>query len=175
MRSSLAFPALLLPLLLVTLPAARPAHAAEQLGPYHENPRWGYKVRAPRDWDRRAVALDEEWIADKFFPAGVLRARGTLRDQIEHRPDLWVIGFPHAKTGGREVTREKIGENAWRIRIRNPYRSYQDFVKREEWAAAGQGGWYVAREETIEHAGFEVEIVEIKVEKLVEAPLRVVS
>ena len=27
----------------------RTAEAAEQIGPYYENPRWGFKVRAPKD------------------------------------------------------------------------------------------------------------------------------
>ncbi len=151
------------------------AAAAEQIGPHYENPRWGYKVRAPKDWDRRAVSLEEKWIADKFFPAYVLRTRGTLADQVGHRPDLWVIGFPHAATQAPRVKREKIGEHGWRIEIRNPYKDYRDFVKREEWAAAGAGGWFIARDEKIEHAGFDVEVVEIKVEKLVEAPLRVIA
>ena len=176
MRSRLALP-LLLAALVLGVPAglARDARAAEQIGPTYENPRWGYKVRAPKGWERRAVALDERWIADKFFPGRPLLARGTTRDQVSHRPDLWVIGFPHAVTQAPRVKKEQVGENAWRFEFRNPYRDYQDFVKREEWAAAGQGGWYISHEERIEHAGFDVDIVEIKVEKLVEAPLRVVA
>lgn len=151
------------------------ANAAEQHGSYQENPRWGYKVRAPRNWTRRAVPLDEGWIADKFFPNHTMRTRGITRDFVEYKPNLWVVGFPHARVARRGVHEEKVGEHTTLITFENPYKDYKDFVKRESWASTGRGGWFFSREEEIEHAGYKVTIHEVKVEKLVNAPLRIVT
>ena len=175
---TLLLPALLLPALLVlavfSLAGGTPAHAGEQHGPYFENKRWGYKVRAPRNWKRRAIKLDEPWIADKFFPDYDLRARNEAGEFVQHQPDLWIIGFPHAREEER-VQVEKPDEHTTIITIRNPYKDYPDFVKRESWASTGRGGWYFSKDEEIEHAGSKVHVYEIKVEKLVIAPLRIVT
>lgn len=151
------------------------APAAEQHGSYHKNERWGYKVRAPRNWKRRTIRLDEPWIADKFFPDYGLRARNDLGDFVQLKPNLWVIGFPHERTKRRGVHKEEVDEHTTIITIENPYKDYKDFVKRESWASTGSGGWFFSREEEIEHAGYDVSVYEIKVEKLVQAPLRIVT
>lgn len=165
---------ILLLAVIATLLATPTGEAAEQHGSYFENPRWGYKVRAPRNWKRRLVPLDEPWIADKFFPDYSMRARG-ISGFVEYKPNLWVIGFPHAREARRGVHEEKVDEHTTLFRFENPYKGYKDFVKRETWASTGGGGWYFSREEEAENAGFEVTIYEIKVEKLVNAPLRVVT
>jgi len=150
--------------------------AREQHGRYCENPRWGYKIRAPKKWKKRAMRLDEQWIADKFFPDYALRTRSAVvkTDFVQMKPDLWVIGFPHEREENK-VTEEKIDEHTTVITIRNPYKDYKDFVKRESWASTGGGGWFYAREDEIEHDGHKVSVYEIKVEKLVVAPMRVVT
>ncbi|MFV1958499.1 MAG: hypothetical protein ACC662_03695 [Planctomycetota bacterium] len=174
MRSIHATLLVVLALTVTALPL-RPAHAGLQAGPYAKNERWGFKIRAPQGWKRRAVHVKEQWIADRFYPDAPLRVRGSLEDQVAYRPDLLVVGFPHARTKRAGVHKEKIGENAWVITVENPYRDYLDFVKRESWAGGQGGGWFVSRNEEIEHAGLPVTVVEIKVEKLARAPLRIVT
>ena len=98
------------------------ADAAEQHGSYVENPRWGYKVRAPRKWERRAVPLDEPWIADKFFPNYSMRARGIAGEFVQYKPDLWVIAFPHARVNRRGPREEKVDEHTTIIHFDNPYK-----------------------------------------------------
>ena len=166
---------LLLLALVTLLLAPALADAAEQHGSYEENPRWGYKVRPPRDWIRRAVPLDEPWIADKFIPNHTMRARGPTGNFVQVKPDLWIIAFPHARQARRGIEEEKVDEHTTLIRYRNPYKDYKDFVKRETWASTGGGGWFFSREEDVENAGYQVTIYEVKVEKLVEAPLRLVT
>jgi hypothetical protein len=162
--------------LLLFASAAVSAAGAEQHGSYVENPRWGYKVRPPRNWERRAIQLDEAWIADKFFPDRTMRARdGTGEGFVEYKPNVWVIGFPRDRTESGGVHREKVDENTTVITISNPYKHYKDFVERESWASTGSGGWYYAREDEIEHEGYPVSIYEILVEKLVRAPIRIVT
>ena len=146
----------------------------EQRGSYNENKRWGFKVRSPKGWKSRMIKLDERWIAAKYFPDYSLRGRNEMKEFIQHKPNMWVIGFPHEREGERRTV-EKPDENTTIITIRNPYKDYKDFVKRESWASTGQGGWYFEREEEIEHEGYKVDAYEIKVEKLVTAPLRIVT
>jgi len=85
------------------------ARAGLRVGPAAKNERWGFKIRPPEGWKRRAVRLKERWIADRFHPAAPLRVHGTLEDQVAYRPDLLVIGFPHARTKRAGVHREKVG------------------------------------------------------------------
>ena len=75
--------------------------AKEGAGRYHVNERWGYKVRFPSGWITAALSADEEWIASKHLSKKVLRAKTTKTDiwQFENRPEMWVIGFPHARKG----------------------------------------------------------------------------
>jgi len=149
--------------------------AAEQHGKYTENARWGYKIRAPKNWERRVVPLDEPWIADKFFPDYSMRDRSPTGEFVSFQPNLWVIGFPHARIERGGVHEEKVDEHTTIFRFESPYKDYKDFVQRESWASTGQGGWYFSKEEETEQGGYKVTVYEIKVEKLVSAPMRVVT
>jgi hypothetical protein len=166
---------------LLVVPAALAAGiaqtaAGEQHGTHVENRRWGYRVRPPKDWKRRAIPLDEPWIADKFFPDHTLRVRDAVGGgMVEMTPELWVIGFPHARRERAGVRVEKPDENTTIITVENPYKDYLDFVKREEWASTQEGGWYVSRDEVTQVDGLSVRVYEIKVEKLVRAPMRIVT
>ena len=108
---------------------------------YHENKRWGFKVRAPKNWKRRTIRLDELWIADKFSPDYTMEAVNERKEVITYRPSFWVIGFP------LERKKRKEGEASRDRQVRNPYKSYKDFVKRENWATTHVGGWYYSRED----------------------------
>lgn len=150
------------------------AAANEQRGSYVENKRWGFKIRAPKKWKSRMIPLDERWIAGKYFPDYRLRIKNAQNEIREMRPELWVIAFPHEREKNRKTV-ERPDENTVIITIRNPYKDYKDFVKRESWASTGAGGWHFAKEETTTQGDHEVDIYEIKVEKLVDVPLRVVT
>ena len=158
----------------LALVAPSATDANEQHGTYTKNKRWGFEIRAPKKWASRVVPLDERWIAGKWFPDYSLKTRNELKEIVSIKPDLWVIGFPHEREKNRR-TETKLDEHTTLITIRNPYKDYKDFVKRESWASTGGGGWYYAKEESIEHDGYKVDVYEIKVEKLVRAPMRVVT
>ena len=126
--------------LLLALGAPGVQAAGEKHGSYTKNARWGYKVRAPKKWTSRAIHLDERWIAGKFFPDYALRVRNELKEIVAIKPDLWVIAFPHEREKER-VKVERPDEHTTIITIKNPYKDYKDFVKREAWASTGGGGW----------------------------------
>ncbi|MCZ6786485.1 MAG: hypothetical protein O7E54_04895 [Planctomycetota bacterium] len=143
------------------------AVSAESPGAYYKNERWGYKVRTPQDWTHAAMSADEHWIASKHLSKRTIAAKNGWSS----RPEMWVIGFPHARERGAKRTKGSKGEN--RIEIENPYKDYKDFLKRHQRFAGG--GYYFSAEKEATIAGGKVTKYEIKVENMVENPYRIVT
>jgi len=151
--------------------AAGRLHAGEPAGKYYSNKRWGFKVRIPSHWITAALSADEEWIACKHFAKKELQAKKTIWWETS-RPEMWVIGFPHARQqerGARKFEDEQKRKSV--ITFKNPYKDYKDFLKRERWYAGG--GYFFTEEEKGEHAGMKVTKYEIRVDKMVAAPFRI--
>lgn len=145
-------------------------------GKYHEDERWGYKVRVPDGWITAALSADEEWIASKHLAERVEEAKKGLW-WAGSRPEMWVIGFPHVRQeerGTRFGKDEKDEKSAKADEIlaffNNPYKDYKDFLRRERWFA--EGGYFFSEEKEDEVAGMKVTMYEIKIDKMVAAPFR---
>ena len=145
-------------------------------GKYHEDERWGYKVRIPDGWITAALSADEEWIASKHLAEREEQAKKALWF-AESRPEMWVIGFPHDRQqerGTRFGKDEKDAKAAESDEVKaffnNPYKDYKDFLRRERWFA--EGGYFFSEEKEGEVAGMKVTMYEIKVDKMVDAPFR---
>lgn len=145
-------------------------------GKYHEDERWGYKVRIPDGWITAALSADEEWIASKHLAEREQQAKTGLWF-AETRPEMWVIGFPHDRQQERGTRLGKDDGNAETAKsdetkafFNNPYKDYKDFLHRERWYA--EGGYYFSEEKEGEVAGMKVTMYEIKVDKMVDAPIR---
>ena len=138
--------------------------AAPQSGGWYEDARYGYKLRPPKEWQAIPIQTHDgwqiaKWLSDKTYFY-------TDPDQgwtWEHRPTCKVVAFV------TEVVRErarakKIEEEGERIRIliENPYRDYQDYLRR----TYNDGGWFVHEETEGEINGLKVTKYHIKVEKL---------
>jgi hypothetical protein len=162
-------------LVAVVLLGALRASASEGPGEYYKNERWGYRVRAPKGWTNAAMSAAEQWIASKHLAPNELQAKKPTKDGwfTSERPEMWVIGFPHARDNERGAKREDPAEGVSIFTIKNPYRDYKDFVKRESWFVGG--GYYFSKEEEAEIDGAKVTQYEIKVEKMVDAPFRLVA
>ncbi len=156
--------------LAVTL-AGLPATAAEKAGSYHKNEAWGFKLRTPAKWNVIHMSTKEQWIALKAI--GPRDLYGPKGEGWGMRPEMWVVAFPHERVGRRGAKPEKIGENTTLITIENPYKNYKDFVKREKRLAMGSAGFYFSVEEEQERDGYQVDIFEIKAEKMTDTPFRV--
>jgi hypothetical protein len=146
-------------------------------GKYHEDERWGYKVRVPDGWITAALSADEEWIASKHLAEKELVAKKGLWF-ADSRPEMWVIGFPHERQDQRgtrfgkdEKDAKSAREDEEKIFFNNPYRDYKDFLKRERWFA--EGGYFFSEEKEDEVAGMKVTMYEIKVDKMVDSPIRI--
>lgn len=150
--------------------AAGLVQAAEKAGGYHKNEAWGFKVRTPHKWNVIHMSSKEQWIALKAI--GPRDLYGPKGEGWGMRPEMWVIAFPHARQDDRGAKREKIDENTWLISVENPYKDYPDFVKREKRLALGGAGFYFSVEEETERDGMQVDIFEIKAEKMTDTPIR---
>jgi hypothetical protein len=165
---------LVLGAVLAGLVGMRSAVAAEAVGDYVKDEKWGYKVRTPREWSQAAMSADEQWIAAKHIAPRALAAKKTSGGYLE-RPEMWVIAFPKGreKTASKvETGKDEAGEDTFTITIKNPYKDYKDFVK--QMGLAG-GGYHFSKEEPGEVDGQKVTMYEIMVEKLVDSPLRILA
>ncbi|MHC4550660.1 MAG: hypothetical protein ACYTEZ_18010 [Planctomycetota bacterium] len=153
-----------------------PAVAGDPAGGYFANKRWGYKVRVPKGWNQAAMSADEEWIASKHLGKRELEPKRS-EYWTREAPEMWVIGFPHIRKGQRTAKRVDQVDGIELI-VNNPYADYKDFVKRNNrfltrsWEGSG---YYFSKEEETEINGVKVTQYEIKMEKLVNAPRRVVA
>ncbi|MEM8882620.1 MAG: hypothetical protein AAGD14_00955 [Planctomycetota bacterium] len=137
----------------------------------HKDERWGFKIRVPKGWKSAAMSASEEWIAAKFIGKRELQAKRGDWYVSEH-PQIWVIGFPHARQKERGAkVEDKDGKLT--VSFKNPYKDYKDFVKRESWFVGG--GYHFSVEEETEIGGHKVTMYEIKVEKLTSSPFRIVT
>jgi hypothetical protein len=156
---------------LVTAPmvSAGRVEAAETLGGWHEDPRYGWKMRVPRDWSAVPQRVEEKWIVAKF-----LGDRGYTDGKqewaVNHRPNLTVVVISDAARARRGAKVTKTDEG-FSIDLTTPFKDYRDYLKRNY----SEGGWYFSREETGKAAGVDVEFLEAKIEKLVDAPRRIVT
>jgi len=144
--------------------------AAEPPGDYHKDERWGFRVRTPKGWDHAAMSASESWIASKHISRRELSAKKKV-GWIE-RPEMWVVAFPHERADDRGAKVEEK-DGVPKVTIQNPYRDYKDFLKREPWFVGG--GYYFSKEETGEVDGMRVTMYEVKVEKMVDSPFRMVA
>jgi hypothetical protein len=149
------------------------AQAADKPGSYHKNEAWGFKVRTPSKWNIIHMDSKEQWIAMKAI--GPRDLYGDKGEGWGERPEMWVVAFPHERQRQRGAKREKVDDTTTKITIQNPYKDYQDFVKREKRLALGDAGFYFSVEETTEIDGMAVDVFEVKAEKMVETPKRLVA
>lgn len=152
----------------LTLLAAT-ALGSEGVGGFAKNERWGFKVRVPDGWTSVALPASEEWIALKQLGKRELYPRDSVWG---HRPEMWVVGFPHARLAERGAKVETKGDTKV-VTYRDPYKDYKDFLARESRFVGG--GWYVAEEKEGEVDGTKVTMYDVRVDKLVEAPFRIVA
>lgn len=158
--------------LLLVLAMGVPAWGDDRPGKYHKNDMWGFKVRFPQKWTVVHMSTKEQWICAKFL--GRLELYGDKGKGWGEKPEMWVIGFPHARKRNRGAKRTKVNENLSIITVENPYKNFKDFVKREK-GLTTEGGYYYSREEETKIDGTDVSIFEIKVEKMVETPRRILT
>ena len=164
----------LLALLLFVCLGTGPREATAAPGDYHEDTKYGYKVKAPKGWGYVPMSADEKWIAGKFLSdKGYTWTDPDTNMGGSFKPVMQVIVFIDevVKKRGLEIE-EGENEGDFFVSMNNPYKDYKDFLDK----TYSGGGWFVAAEETGEHRELKVTKYEIKVEKLsYSGPKRIVT
>ena len=139
---------------------------------YHQDTRYGFKFKQPAKFKNIAVRVREEWLAAKY----VCTQQFTYTDSetggtANHYPEFMVIAMPHsAMNEGTEVSKDEDGKESV-IKISNPYRDYDDLLKR---TFQGQGGFFLAEDPVeTEIDGVPVEKRTYRSDKLSRAPLTI--
>ena len=152
--------------------ASRPVPVDAAPGKYFENNRLGCKVRAPQDWTQIPPKTDERYLALKFLS----NKKYSILDKetgftSHHQPEMIVLSFIHQVVKDRGVKVTEQDESTTIIEFDSPYKDYKDFLDR----TYSKGGFYFEKEEKGKVNGLEVDQYEIKVEKLADAPMRIIT
>lgn len=140
--------------------------AALQKKGVHEDKRFGFQFKPPKDWSGIALKTDEAWLAAKYrSDKSYFFTDPDTKFTHEHTPELLMIAFikENMKKKKQEVTEsEEDGEKQVVVEINNPYKNYQDFLDR----TYSGGGFYIDKTEKTKVDDLDVTIYHIKVEKL---------
>ncbi|MCP5041117.1 MAG: hypothetical protein GY944_08795, partial [bacterium] len=142
-------------------------------GAYHEDTKFGYAVKSPKNWRYIAMSADEKWIAAKFLSdKSCFWNDKETGMSAEFKPVMQVIVFVDEVVKKKVETEEsEDGSTIWKT-FTNPFKDYQDFLK----DTYSGGGWYVSAEEEGKHRDIDVTKYEIKVEKLTyTGPKRIIA
>jgi hypothetical protein len=131
----------------------------------------GFVLEPPTGWTEIPIKPGEEWILAKFLSDKVYVHNDKLSGTLDHRPMLEVIGFPK-QVQRVEETKEETGDSkSVLITIKNPYKSYEDYLDRHHQG----GGWFISADESKKVGALEARWREVKIEKLTNLPRRVLS
>jgi hypothetical protein len=144
-------------------PGLAPSPAAQEFkGGMHSDPRFGFKVRPPKEWLGIPVKIDEGWLIAKYLSKRTyLYHDKTGGWTYEFKPEMMVIAFIEevVKKEGPDVETE---DNVTTITWTNRYEDYPDYLKK----TYRGGGYYISKEEKKKINGVSTTCLEIRVEKL---------
>jgi len=155
----------------VPLASHSQAHAQDKSG-YHQDERFGYKIKPPKKWTNIPVKVDEGWLIAKFLSDRSYFYTEKGGWTHDHKPEVMIIAFVDevVKKKGPDV--EKPDEKTTIYTFRNRYKNYQDYLGK----TYSGGGYYISAEKEREIGGVTVTCYEIKVEKLVrDGPKRIIT
>jgi hypothetical protein len=140
-----------------------------------EDTRYGFRFKAPKEWTRIPLKLEEQWQVAKYLSdKPYFYTDPTDGWTNEHKPQATVIAFVTEKVREEAKIRkqkDEKGDDRYVILISNPYKDYLDYMKR----TYSGGGWFVSDEKEAKLEDLPVTQYEIKVEKLTrDGPKRII-
>jgi hypothetical protein len=154
--------------------ALAPGLAAQTLkGDTHEDARFGFKVKPPKDWKAIPVPSGQAWVIGKYMSEKKYFFTEPGGYTSEFQPSMSIVAFvsPELKKAARkakekaleEEIKEKIKEKKGTIDIEYEaeYRDFKDYLTK----TYSGGGFYFTKEEPGEVDGLRVTFFEAKVEK----------
>lgn len=158
----------LLPVMLFSLVTG--AVATQTKNGFHEDTKYGFKIKVPSKWSGVPVDIDEKWIVAKYL---CNRSYQPKRSEyyIDHRPYMRVIVFTDAarKYKGPKVRQE--GNTRIITDSSVPYKNYHDYLKRN----LRSGGFFFDKEKPTKVSGVPAMQYEVKIEKSAGVPRRLIS
>jgi len=164
LRSLFALLALCAPVLVPSHTSAAPAAFPVGDGE-HVDTRLGIKFFVPKSWAQIPLTAEERWMVAKYLSdKSYFHTEKGGGWTSEHKPDLQVIAFVSEamKTKIKAEKKETESGVELRIFIDNPYKDYEDYLKRRY----SGGGWFVSDKKESKVGDVAVTQYEIKVEKL---------
>jgi hypothetical protein len=146
-----------------------PASAQELL----QDTKLGFKLKAPSGFNKVPLQNDEEWIVAKWISTRSYYAQSKDGFSTDQKIELTVIAFPTAKVKTKPEA-EKVDPadlSKMTFLLKNPFKDYQNYLKE----TFHEGGYYVAKDDKAEVEGIPVETLDIKVEKLVVVPKKILT
>lgn len=111
-----------------------------------QDERYGFKFKAPKDWARIPLKLEEQWqVAKLLSDRSYFHTEPNGGWTSEHKPVSVLIAFVTEKVREEAKLRkqkDEKGEDRYVILITNPYKDYLDYMKR----TYSGGGWFVSDE-----------------------------
>ncbi len=135
-------------------------------GGFHEDKRFGFKFKPPKEWAEIAIKTEEAWLTAKYLSdKKYFYTDKDTKYTTDHTPELLCIAFIHEnmKKKSEDVDEEtEDGVATTTITFNNPYKDYEDFLDR----TYSGGGFFVDEKTKGKVGGVEVTKYSIKVEKL---------
>ncbi len=150
------------------------APASAGLGSYHEDERIGFKIRTPSGWETVPSLSEEKWVVGQYVAdKNDFYTDPTEGWTYEFKPRMTMISFIDAvieKTRKAEIKGDEDDPTVV-VDLNHPYKDYEDYLRREYRG----GGWFISQDDEGDVRGIPVRMLEIKVEKLANAPKRIVA
>jgi hypothetical protein len=164
--------------LLVAAALLAPDSTAQTMkGGFHQDARFGFKVKPPKDWSSIPVPSGQAWVVAKFLSdkKHFFTEKGG-GFTYEFQPEMTVIAFVSSelkkaarKEAEKEAENEQTESKAPKegdvsvvvASAESDYRDYKDYLTK----TYKDSGFYFSREEASEHDGLRTTIFEARAEK----------
>ena len=147
-----------------------PAKAQQLL----QDTRLGLKLKAPTDFNKVPLKNDEEWIVARWISTRTYYAQAKDGFSTDQKTELSVIAFPTSKVTTKGEDQKPAPVDLTKPTVfflKNPYKDYQTYLKE----TYHEGGYYVVKDDKAEVEGIQVETLDIRVEKLVVVPKKILT
>ena len=163
-------PALVTGLALALAPA-RTAAAQTLKGDYHEDARFGFKIKPPKEWKGIPVPSGQSWVIGKYLSEKKYFYTEKGSYTYAFQPEMTIVAFvsEDLKKARRKTALDKaISDEAkqelalqFATEMESDFRDYKDYLTK----TYSGGGFYFSKEEPGDHDGMPTMVYEAKVEK----------
>lgn len=152
-----------------------PAASAQGMkGDYHEDARFGFKIKPPKGWKGIPVPSGQSWVIGKYLSEKSYFYTEKGSYTYEFQPEMVIVAFVSddlkkaARKQASEEAKDKEDkdaeedrERALELALESDFRDFKDYLTK----TYSGGGFYFSKEEAGESDGMRTSLYEAKVEK----------